>query len=99
MGNCPPNESNRPWEQWAISTPPGLIGSSLYNRVIDVHRTVTQAAQTPEIGDTGYSGDTGDTGTGVGDEQVIYTGVPCVISVKAAGRSKGPLPTDLVYRT
>jgi len=99
MGNCPPNGSDRSWEQWAIQTPPGLTAGALYNRVIDVHRIVTQAAQTPEIGDTGYSGETGVPGTGVGDEQVIYTGVPCVISVKAAGRSKGPLPTDLVYRT
>jgi hypothetical protein len=91
----------RTWEQWAIATPPGLTGGAteIYNRVIQVHRTVTQATQTPGIGDTGYTGVTDVTGTTTGQEQIIYSNIPAVISIKAAGRSKGPLPDDLVYRT
>jgi hypothetical protein len=104
MANCPPNGSVvRPWEQWAVATPPGLTGGSaiIYNRLIDVHRTITQATQTPSVGDTGYSGEESTTtpGPGVEGEQIIYTQIPCVISVKAAGRSKGPLQADVVYRT
>jgi|SRR5215469_14487782 len=103
MTNCPPNESGRPWETWAISTPPGLAdGSSLiYNRTVEVHRTITQAAETPAVGETGYSGEEATTtpGPGVEGEQVLYTNITCAISPKAAGRAKGPLPADLVYKT
>jgi len=104
MGNCPPgwspNSVLRPWETAAIATPPGMTaGPIIYNRVVDVRRTVTQETQTPSVGDTGYSGETQDTGTVTGQEQVLYTNIPCVISPKAAGRAKGPLPADLVYKT
>ena len=103
MGNCPPgwnaNSALRPWEAAATATPPGLTTGVIYNRVINVHRTVIQADTTPGIGDTGYSGETQVTGPAVGQEQVIYSNIPAVISPKAAGRSKGPLPADLVYKT
>jgi len=105
MGNCPPswgsNSGLRPWETAATATPPGLTAGSalVYNRVINVHRTVVQADTTPVVGDTGYSGETQVVGPAAGQEQVIYTGVPAVISAKAAGRSKGPLPGDVVYLT
>jgi hypothetical protein len=103
MGNCPPgwdpNSALRPWESAATAAPPGLTGTLIYNRVINVHRTVTQADTTPGIGDAGYSGETQDTGTAPGQEKIIYSNVPAVISPKAAGRSKGPLPADLVYKT
>src|SRR5215472_1292430 len=105
MGNCPPkwdsNSTLRPWEIAAIATPPGLTAGSvlIYDRVIEIHRTVTQETQTPAVGDTGYSGETQDTGTVTGQEQVLYTNIPAVISTKSAGRSKGPLPADIVYLT
>ena len=83
MGNCPPgwnaNSALRPWEAAATATPPGLTTGVIYNRVINVHRTVIQADTTPGIGDTGYSGETQVTGPAVGQEQVIYSNIPAVI--------------------
>jgi hypothetical protein len=106
MGNCPPGWGTnsaialRPWETVAIATPPGLTSGTavIYNRVVDVHRTVTQETQTPSIGDTGYSGETQPVGPATGQEQILYTNVPAVISVKTPGRAKGPLPADVVYK-
>lgn len=105
MGNCPPgwnpNSGLRSWETAAVATPPGLTAGStvVYNRVVQIYRTVIQATQTPAIGDTGYSGETNVTGTIPGQQQLIYANVPAAISLKAAGRSKGPLPADVVYLT
>lgn len=72
---------------------------SLFPRVIEVHRLQTIAQEPSSIGDTGYSGaEQGPASATVEGEIVLYTGIPANVQVGAAGRSKGPLPTDVTYK-
>lgn len=92
MTACPPpNTPVRPWE---------TLNGVMFDRFVDVHRTIPQEAQFKEIGNVGYSGmeSTTTPGVGVEGEQVLYVGVPATIVPKAPGRGKGPLPADVVYK-
>jgi len=93
-----------PWEAASsdASTPPGT--SALYPHLIEVHRLRTQAsvgggATGPGgIGEGDYSGTQTTDMTPTLGEDVLYTNIPAAIMVRAAGRSKGPLPADVVYK-
>ena len=77
-----------------------MVAQTLFERTCDVHRMRTVAGQTPGVGDVGYSGpDQTTTPTDTEGEDVLYTGVSCAISSRAAGRTKNSLlAADIVYR-
>jgi hypothetical protein len=82
-----------PWEAAGsdVSTPPGT--SALYPHLVTVSRLRTVAG----TGGTGGIGLDPVSDTGIG-EDILYNNIPAAIMVRAAGRSKGPLPADVVYR-
>ena len=100
MGNCPPVSTlTRPWES---------LNAGLLTRTVEVRRIFSNvpgssspgAPPPSAIGDIGYIGaeQTTTPGVGVEGEQVLYVGLPATIAPGAAGRGKGPLAADLVFK-
>lgn len=75
------------------------MGSGLYPRTIEVHRTRTPAGSTDKLGLVGYSGteQTTDPADPQG-EIVLFTGIPASIQASQTGRKKdSSLPQDAVW--
>jgi hypothetical protein len=92
----------RPWEaaQCNPLMQPWEAVNSPFGRTVAVHRQISVAQGTPAVGDVGYSGaeQTITPAPGIEGEKVLMTGLPANISVSSAGRSKGILPGDVVYK-
>jgi hypothetical protein len=70
--------------------------SFLWPRVISIHRSRTVAAETPSIGETGYSGREDNTSPSDPEgERVLFTGVCAQIVAKRAGQLRTALVTDV----
>ena len=75
----------RPWEAAEGTLPWETASAPVYNRVITISRPNIDI----QVGSQPYSGTTES------DETVIFTGVPCAIQIKSAGRTLlTNLPSD-----
>lgn len=89
-----------PWSATiSTGTTPLPSGDLLYPRLVAVHRLKTVAGSSDtSVGFTGYSGAEATTVmSDVAGETVLFTNIPATI-VGRPGRSKGPLPGDVVYK-
>lgn len=103
----------RPWEGAALSVPAmsGTVpatpdpttasASTLYPRVVEVHRSRTNSVDgsgNPQVGLVGYSGREADTSTSDPEgEIVLFTGIAAQIALKRSGKTTGlTLPSDSI---
>ena len=76
--------------------------STLYPRLIEVHRVKTSAVSsgTQNVGLTTYSGaEQSTTASDADGEAVLFTNIPCSIQADSLGRTRnGMLPTDITAK-